>query len=453
MTLIDKVCKTLEKFLMLEHNEAVLVCLSGGPDSVCLLHVLHEISKQPKYATLRLFAVYVNHGLRPDEIGGEISLCTELCIKISVPFTVKHLTLKGQKNPEGKQALYRQKRYEAFEAVAHELGIQKIALGHNLNDTVETFFINLMRGSGLAGLAGIPPVRQCYIRPLIEVPKPQILDYLYAKNIPFAVDSSNLKDIYARNKLRETLMPTLKLSNLQQIAKTSTIIRQENDYLQRHSNSLYKTALIKETKDTIELSAAALHGLEIVPLRRVMQSAIKGLIGTLNGIELVHIEYVVRLLKNGKTGQRVTLPKGIRVIKNYDTLLLTTTHVEIILSKYALYVPGEVLLSENGQVIMGNYVTHYSATKPHQCIVDGSTVMLPLIIRAREAGDYFYPIGLSGRKKVQDYFVDVKIPRDRRNSVAIVCSGNDIVWIAGYRMDERFKITDKTTCFLKLEIL
>ncbi|MCG2709038.1 MAG: tRNA lysidine(34) synthetase TilS [Thermodesulfovibrionales bacterium] len=454
MDLLGQVNTAIKKHSMLFEKDRVLIGLSGGPDSVCLLHALNNLKDEYK---LSLHAIYIDHGLRPDEIPAEIEFCKKLCETLGVPFLTKSVDVKSYAKEYclNKQEAARELRYKIFEDVALEIGSSRIALAHNADDQAETFFMRILRGAGQKGLSGIPPVRGKIIRPLIEIERKDIEEFLDGISQSFIVDSSNLKKDYFRNWLRLAVMPEFKRQNpelIRTISRTSEIIREEDNYLELIVTKTLMRLIPKKTDRTIELFLVPLETMDRVILRRVLRRAIDAVKG-LRGIGFVHIEDIIELVKRGNSGDRIYLPKGIRVIKGYSTLILTSEQPSK-LGAYSLNVPEELALKESGILIKSSFAD--SAEIPcdgkSKVIIDAERIKLPLVVRARKSGDLFYPFGFGKRKKLQDFFVDEKIPRDERDSIPIVLSGNDVVWIAGYRADERFKVMSETKKIVLIEI-
>ncbi|MBA3071090.1 MAG: tRNA lysidine(34) synthetase TilS, partial [Nitrospirae bacterium] len=430
MNLLGQVNTAIKKHSMLSEKDRVLIGLSGGPDSVCLLHALNNLKDGYKLA---LHAIYIDHGLRPDEIPSEIEFCKKLCETLGVPFITKSVDVKSYAKEYclNKQEAARELRYKIFEDVALEIGSSRIALAHNADDQAETFFMRILRGAGQKGLSGIPPVRGKIIRPLIEIERKNIEEFLDGISQSFIFDSSNLKKDYFRNWLRLSVMPEFKRQNpelIRTISRTSEIIREEDNYLELIVTKTLMKLIPKKTDRTIELFLVPLETMDRVILRRVLRRAIDAVKG-LRGIGFVHIEDIIELVKRGNSGDRIYLPKGIRVIKGYATLILTSEQPSR-LGAYILNVPEELALKESGILIKSSFAD--SAEIPcdgkSKVIIDAERIRLPLVVRARKSGDLFYPFGFGKRKKLQDFFVDEKIPRDERDSIPIVLSGDNIVW-------------------------
>ncbi|MEW6001710.1 MAG: tRNA lysidine(34) synthetase TilS [Nitrospirota bacterium] len=457
---IGKVTSTIKKYSMFSEGHKILIGLSGGPDSVSLLHVLKEIGKE---LNLELHALYVDHGLRPEEIGKEITFCKGLCENLNIPFVTKSINVKTFAREEriGRQEAARELRYGTLEETASEINAHRIALGHTADDQAETMLMRLVRGSGPTGFSGIPPVRGKIIRPLIEVERDEIERFLGARNINFIIDSSNLKGDYLRNKMRLSILPMLKELNpnlVETLSKTASIFREEERYFEIIVAKTLMKLISKKADNQIELFLAPFEIMDRVMMRRVLRRAIEET-KDLRGIGFIHVEDIIELIKKGKPGDRLYLPKKIRVIKDYATLILTS-EPPLKLNTCTLEVPGEIILKEAGISVRSYVVKNResqvlpddSRQRSDLAIFDADKLIFPLTIRSRRKGDFFYPSGLGKRKKLQDFFVDEKIPRDKRDKIPLVISEEDIVWIAGYRRDERFKVTSETKRILKLEV-
>ena len=440
---------------MLKGGETVLVGLSGGPDSVCLLTVLHRLKDA---FNLTLHAVYVDHNLRPGETPAEIAYCIKLCDDMKVGFRVKSIDVKGYVKEHGgnKQEAARDLRYRAFHEAALESRADRIGLAHNADDQVETVFLRLIRGTGASGLAGMPAKRGPVIRPLLEIERKDIEAFLGYEKIPYVVDSSNLKTDYFRNRFRLMIMPELKKMNpnlIQGMNNTVSILQEEERYLGVIVTKTLMKMISRKTDSRIELFLTPMESMDIVILRRLLRRALDETEG-LRGISFGHIEDIIRLVKEGSSGDRIYLPKGIRVIKDYSLLVITSERPGTIAS-YEMDVPGEVAIIGAGVVIKTAIEEEGEdfGDGRTSVLLDAGTMNFPLKIRSRRPGDCFFPYGFGKRKKLQDFFVDEKVPRDERDSIPLVLAGDDVIWVAGYRADDRYRVTGSTKKFLRLVIV
>ncbi len=485
MYIIERVKNTIQKYSMLVRGDHVLVGLSGGPDSVCLLIILNRLKPE---LGISLSAAYIDHGLRPDEIPNEIELCRDLCSSLDMPFITRPIDVKSYMKEKklNKQEAARELRYKALDETAIEKAADKIALGHNANDQAETIMMRLFRGAGPSGLSGIPPVRSfesgvlsqelrkkiSIIRPLIEIERYEIEKFLENEGIGFVIDSSNLKHEYLRNKIRHLIIPAIRNINkdvTHTLSRTADIFRDEERYFKILVTKTLMKLITRKTCNSIELFLGPLEGMDTVLLRRVLRRSIDET-KALHGIGFIHIEEILSLIKSGRSGDRIYLPKDIRVIKGYSTLIITSEKPAQ-LNIHAMDGPGEILLKESSIVIRSEIIENISELRtarlsspksPNSKLfysdgkkivyIDADKALFPLTIRSRRQGDFFYPIGFGKRKKLQDYFVDEKIPRDERDAVPLLTSKNDIVWVVGHRLDERYKVDKETKRVLKLEI-
>lgn len=453
--LIAAIEETMRRNRLLSAGDSVLVGLSGGPDSSCLLAVLHSLRE--KYQ-LDIHAVYVNHNLRPGEVPAEIAFCRSLCETLGVAFLQRSIDVASLRK-ERRMNLHeaaRELRYQAFRDAALEVRANRIALAHTADDQAETFIMRLTRGSGPAGLSGIPIMRDSIIRPLLEVEREEITRFLRGKDIVPVTDSSNLTEDYFRNAVRMSVMPVLKRSNpglARSLCHTMAILQEEERYFGILVTKTLMKLISRKTEGRIELFLAPMEAMETVILRRVLRRAISETAG-LRGIAFGHIEDIISLIRKGAAGQRIRIPNGIRVIRQYAVLVITCEEPHRI-AACELAVPGEAVIIGAGLVLTAAFVP--SAEQPvdgrANVLLDAENMKLPLIVRPRRPGDRFRPMGFAGTRKVQDLFVDLKVPRDERDSVPIVTSGDDIVWVAGYRADDRFKVTEHTKKFLRLGIV
>ncbi len=457
MGIAERVLTTIHKYSMLSQGDRVLISLSGGPDSVCLLSILHSLKTA---FGIHLFAAYIDHGLRPDETPDEIEFCSNICKSKNIPFLSKSIDVATYSKQMGinKQEAARELRYQALDGMALELGTNKIAVAHNANDQVETVLMRLFRGAGPSGLSGITPVRGHIIRPLIEVERAEIEEFLEAEKTGFVIDSSNLKEEYLRNKIRKLMMPEIKKINadfVKTISRTADIIRDEERYFDLIVTKTLMKLITRKEDSSIELFLGPLEIMDTVILRRVLRRAINETKG-LRGISFIHIDDIITLIKNGKSGDRIYLPDDIRVIKKYSTLIITSEK-PVMLGVYSIDGPGEIALPEISMIIRLRII-NISEVEEEKCVIknivyiDADKAAFPLTIRSRKAGDYFYPIGLGNKKKLQDYFVDEKIPRDERDAAPLITSNNNIIWVVGHRLDERYKVEKDTKRILKFEI-
>jgi tRNA(Ile)-lysidine synthase len=457
MKFAQEIHRTIVKYNMISDGDHVLIGLSGGPDSVSLTIILNQLKSE---LDLNLSALYVNHGLRPDEAGKELVFCSKFCKELGIVLYSKDVHVKKlmEEKKMNMHEAARELRYTAFEEVSAERRADKIALGHNADDQAETVLMRIMRGSGRKGMSGIPPKRDRIIRPLIETERVDIEKFLNKDmSQSFMIDSSNLKDGYLRNWLRINIMDELRKKDpgiLRELCRTADILRDEDEYLELIVTKTLMKLISRKSDSSIELFLSPLETIELPVLRRLLRRTVDAVTG-LRGITFVHIENIIALIKKGRAGDRIDLSGEIRAIKEYAVLKITSEH-PVKIAEYKMDPSEEIVIKEIGSVLKA--VVEDSPDSEVECdgkssvFLDAGSAQFPLTVRSRNAGDFFYPFGFGKKKKIQDFFVDEKVPRDKRNRVPIVLSGNDIIWVAGFRADERFKVSDRTSKFLKLTI-
>ncbi|MEK6583299.1 MAG: tRNA lysidine(34) synthetase TilS, partial [Nitrospirota bacterium] len=313
-TLIKKVQATINFYKMLKNGDTVLIGVSSGPDSVCLLHVLKEL--QDEY-NLSLHIAHLNHGFRGAEADEDAMFVQGMGDSLGIPVIAEYSDIPAYARTErkSKQEAAREVRYRFFSSVADKTGADRIALGHTADDQAETFLMRLLRGSGSHGLSGIPPVRERIIRPLIGVFRDEIDEYLSMHDIRYRIDSSNLTAVYLRNKIRLELIPYLaKEYNpniMETIIRNLNILRDEDIFLGNYVNRIYKDVVINESEVMIQFDAGKLRSCEEPVKRRVIRCAVESVKGEGNvALSFQHVEDALSLLQHDKEGE-IHLPSGI----------------------------------------------------------------------------------------------------------------------------------------------
>ena len=453
--LIKKVRNTIFRYEMIQQGDLIIVAVSGGPDSVCLLHCLHDLKDELKFG---LVVAHFEHGLRPDEDESETIFVRRLAASMNLPYeTDKAVTLNKAETASIEEKA-RDARYAFLEEVMQKRRAQKIAVGHNLNDQAETVIMRLLRGSALPGLAGIPPYRDHkIIRPLIEIQRKEILSYLSSRDLSFVTDSSNVETRYLRNEIRLKLMPLLQTYQprlIEHLGQLSEVLRDENRYIEQEVEDwILRNADFNPNGDVI-IPVSTFVGLPRPVRNRVTRQIIKKVKKNLRRIDRVHILGVHTLAMSLKPQSTLRLPDGFTIKKRYDRLIFSggidersddfhydlagpgTTHIIEIDRTISLFElqPGNVSNMEESR-----WTAYFNA----------DNLAYPLILRNFKPGDRFVPLGMSGHKKVKDFFVDLKVPLEMRRSTPLLLSGDIPIWICGYRIDERYKVTPDTKKILK----
>lgn len=451
MDIVEVFLKTIKKYKMLEKGDKVLVGISGGPDSVCLLHLLRTFMDE---LDVTIFAAHLDHMFRGEESRKDAQFVKEICYNWSIPFFSEKIDvpLYVEENKISPEDAARRIRYNFYQKQKQKLGATKIALGHNRDDHEETVLMNILRGTGLEGLMGIAPVRDCYIRPLIEVPRSVIEDYLNKCDIPFRIDRTNLQPDYFRNCLRLELIPLIKERYCPHLGRSlrrlADIARCDLSYLEDETERILPEIIkYKGKKVSIDIK-------EFLPLheaikRRIVRKAIEYITKDVKDFEYKHTLMLVDFIESAAPGSLLSLPKNITGEKSYNNVYLYKGHKsKVPRFSYLLEIPGEIFIKEVGIKIKA-YLKDFNAEDIVRydsliAYLDYDKIKGNLIVRNRRKGDKFRPLGFKGRKKLKDFFIDEKVPRAIRDKLPIVECNGKILWVCGMRIADEFKVTSDT---------
>lgn len=462
--MFKRVQATIQKYNMISSGDRILVGVSGGPDSVVLVHILKLLSEEMK---LQVFVAHLNHCFRGLESDKDAIFVEKLAQKLQLTAVIESRDTPGYTllNKVSAQTGARELRYRFFEEKVKQLGCNKLATGHNANDQAETLLINFLRGSGPRGLGGIPPVRDGWvIRPLIEISRNQIEAYCTEHFLETRIDQSNLKNVYTRNKLRLELLPHLQKeynANLvETLVRTGEIFREEELYLEEVTRNYWENVRLYQEAHLIRISLMRFLDMPAAFQRRVIRYAWVSLSGTTHNLQFNHLENMLNIVRSGQTGSKIDLPMGISLIKNYEDFILTneTSNDEPRALSYELAVPGVSMIFETGDAILAEIIEitggNIINTDPDEIIIDLNIVGLPLFIRSRKDGDWFKPTGMEGSKKIKKFLIDQKVLKRERDLIPILVSGDEqIVWVVGLRADRRWQIASGTKTALKLKLM
>jgi len=458
--LFAKVNHTVKKHRMLSPGDRIVAAVSGGPDSVCLLRALLALA--PEYG-LKLHIAHLDHRFRGSESAAEAAFVAELAKKLGIPATVESRDVPAYCAERGlsAQAGAREVRYRFLRQVADAAGANRIALGHTANDQAETLLMRLVRGAGVSGLSAIRPVRENIIRPLIDVTRDEIMAYLKEIGQDFVTDPSNLTPVYTRNRVRQEVLPVLERFNprvVEALSLAAEVLRDEDQAMAVLLVPFMAEAVLQED-GAVRIDRTAFNGLLPALRRRVLRKALA--LSCESGtaeLSSVQTRAALGFMADAQTGRTMELPGGLVLTREYDSLIIRLTeHVEDF--SLPLAVPGRTSLPGRGLEVEAR--VHDAAAFPGglssrggkedegpgtfdenylwQAQFDYDKIALPLYLRNRRSGDWFSPAGMNGmRKKLQDYFVDEKVPRSGRASVPLLATEQDLVWVIGMRTDGRF---------------
>lgn len=476
----DAVCRVVEqtilRYRMIEKGDAVLAGVSGGPDSVALLYILMLLSSR---WNLRIGVAHLNHCLRGAEADADADFVTQLTTHLNVPCYQERTDVRQEyqaAHKTGIEDIARQIRYKFLDRVRHQHGYHKVALGHQSNDNAESVLMFLLRGSGLSGLSGIPPVRSGYIvRPLIRVAREDIMAFLKRHNIPFRTDTSNRNTDFLRNRIRHETIPRIQTCNpkiIETLNRLSNIVRSENEWIQDITCSLYQKALTDVSDYRRTFSIPILQSYPEAALRRIFRMAIEKIRGDLKRISFSHIEATIQMTMRPLCSGILTLPDGIRIHREAAHLsivqkqppqkgrhrendeVLQPLYYEIfrpVSEKMTIVAPeiGMTLQFTELSVDSEKPEVHSSETSVQ---MDANTLTFPLILRNIRPGDRFTPFGTAGHQKLKKYFIDHKIARSARRQCPVLLSQDRIIWLVGHRICHEARITSTTRTILKIEI-
>jgi len=446
---------------MLKSGDRVIVGVSGGPDSMALLYVLNQIRED---YNLTLKIAHLNHDFRGKEAEREAQFVEKVAQKLELPFEVKTFDVPAYKKKSSlsSQEAARVIRYRFLEDAGEQFRASKIALGHNADDQAETLMMWLLRGAGLKGLGGMPPVREGgIIRPLIETTREEIETFIKEERIPFVIDSSNQKTQYLRNRLRHELFPLLQEHYNPQLVKslvqTASILRIEDEYLEAIAKDLLKKVIVSEEQESVVIDNKGLLSFPLAIQLRCLRGALAQVKGDLRRITHTHLYDIIKIVSNDMPNKLLKLPQGIRVEKSYHNLIIKLHQTAQTPFSYRFTsIPDRVRIEEIGKEMEFEIVKGNDNIAPkknsHLAYLDAGKILMPLTIRNTKPGDRFQPLGMKGEKKIKDFFIDEKVPLKERKSIPLIFFGDILGWVGEMRIDHRLRVTRKTREILKIEV-
>lgn len=451
---------------MLQHDmicsgETVVIGFSGGVDSLALLVALHELRR---HLDCQLHIAHLDHQLRRDS-ASDAEFVEQQANRLKLPFTINKTdipTLVGQRS-KSIEAVAREARYEFFESVCKQTGATKVALGHQRDDQAETVLINLLRGAALTGLRGILPIREGkFIRPLLDFSRLEIEEFVAEQRLQPLEDSTNCNRDFLRNRIRLELLPLLKRDyncNIQNtLAQNAKLLREDSDYLEDLTYNAFNACLAEPpSHDVVVLDRLIFLRLHRALRRRLLRLAIGKLQGDIKDVAFNHTESMLQLSEGKAPNRQLNLPNELEFLRAYHQLIIQRAEGKICNFEYV------VAVSEDNHfpalnATMTATIVEVSSDKidqtpsgKFQAAFDADEIQMPLKVRSRQPGDRFQPFGMVGTKKVKDFLIDTKVPRQARQSIPILVAGDEIMWVVGYRTSEKCKISDGTRRVLHLD--
>lgn len=439
-----------------------MVALSGGADSVCLLHVLLELKEE---MGVTLCAAHLDHMLRGEEGGKEARFARSLAESCGVPCVTGSADVGAHARKHKKlsiQQAAREVRYAFLKEKASEQKADKIALGHNANDQAETILMNILRGAGAEGLSGIPPVRDgIYVRPLLELERREIEGYLKARGIKYLDDPSNLKTEYLRNRVRHDLIPLLEGQYnprlVERLSAMGDIMREERRAVEEWVESSISDLSVLCSPGRLEVNIDSLAAIPLGFRRRAVRRLLRRMGAGPASMDSSKLASIECLLTYRRSGSSLHLGGDLKVMVEFNRLVLcrgiSEEKKELCVE---LRVPGITPLPGRGVRVAAETDPIRPLGHPHDpgtmAHMDLSRLSGPLVVRSRRPGDRFSPLGMAGSKKLKDYLIELRIPVSKRDDVLIVADEAGIVWVVGGRISERVRVTPETSHVLKLRV-
>lgn len=454
--LTKQIRKYIAAHQLIQPGDRIIIGVSGGPDSIALLYIMHDLAS---LLDCQIIAAHLNHGLRA-EANAEEAFVKEICRNIGIDCharTVPVAELARQQKASLEDA-GRNARYAFFNELLLTLGAQRIATAHHQDDVAETVLLHLLRGSGIKGLRGILPRSGVLIRPLLNVSKDELLNYLQTRNISYCLDQSNADEYYLRNRIRHSLIPYLQqefnpriVGKLNQLA---LIARDENAVLEQESERLWTEVLLQEDEGNLILDNRALARLQPAYQRRIVLKSFSRLSGA-SEWNMDDVEKVLDLSAKKAAGSSLTLQlkKKVQVNKSYDKMVFTTRTQEKVEFLYKLLVPGRVDIAETGKSYMITLVNREDF-KPENgdVYLDYDRLPANLYLRSRRPGDYYLPPGMRGSKKLKKFFIDLKVPYSDRDRVALLTGEDQEIYAAlGFGISRTAAISRATRIILLIK--
>jgi tRNA(Ile)-lysidine synthase len=439
--MLDRFEKYIRDNNLCSPNDKILLGVSGGADSI----VMTDLFIRKKYRT---GIAHCNFQIRAEESEEDQKFVEQLAKNKKIPFYTTRFDTKeyARKNSMSVQMAARELRYTWFEEIRSKYGYNFIAIGHNLDDVVETFFINLNRGTGIRGLTGIKPVFGDIIRPILFASRKEILAYAEKRNLEFREDSSNLDTLYVRNKIRHNIIPRFNKITPdfnKTIIETIERLRDAETILDNTINAIKSDIIIEQSSNRILIDIDKLKVLK--PVNTVLFEIIKDY-----GFNYKTVRNIISNLAD--TPGKKFYSKTHRIIKDRSFLIVTDIEKG---DHSSVKIKADVAeIAEPVSLIFSKFSRPEKYNIPKEtryAVLDYNKIKYPLELRKWRQGDRFIPLGMTNHKKLSNFFIDYKLSIPEKEAVWIITSGEDIIWIVNYRIDDRYKVDRNTKEILVIE--
>lgn len=469
--LLDKVRRANQVYRMFAPSDVVVVGVSGGPDSLALLDALHTLAPE---LGISLHVAHLNHMLRGQDAVEDARFVADFAHRLGLPATIAARDVPALRAERGLslEDAARQARYEFFAEIIEATHARGVAVGHTADDQVETVVLHWLRGSGLSGLRGMRPITRLRVgtgvvarplrvlRPLLEAGRADVEAYCQEHGLQPRRDASNVEATFLRNRVRWELIPALETYNprfRQAVLRLARSASDDEDYLRDQTMRAWD-AVATRFEGGIAVSLDGWRGLPPSLQARLLREAFAQLVGDVAGLASVHVEAARQALATKPTGTVVTWPRGVRLAIDYREFRVTQEEPaprRLPAKEQPLAIPGSTPLPEAGQVVVARLQPTpcpWSRDDARHADLDFDLTGPDLAVRRRRPGDRMIPLGLSSFKKLQDVLVDARVPRAARDLVPIVTNPRAVVWVAGLRLDDRFRVTSSTQRVLCLHL-
>jgi len=464
----QKVLRFIKQHHLLSGGEKLIVAVSGGPDSVCLLYILSKLQKE---LAIELHVGHLNHRLRSAESDADAAYVAALSRRFKIPATIESIDVKTYRSQHhlSLEEAAREVRYSFLAQVTAAVGAARVAVGHTADDHVETILMHLLRGSGTRGLRGLLPISRwqsagndlVVIRPLLELTRRETTACCRRHHLNPRTDASNLSTEPFRNRIRHQLLPELRRYNPrveESLLRTARIAAADLDFIDKEVAGLWdKVARVE--KNSVVINKQKFSALPPALKRYLLRAAIESLLGNLKDIEAGHIEGIIEALDK-PAGKVIGLPDGLNFTIEYDRYVLSPDSASLcpfppLETDSGLNIPGRTGIpgwNIEAAVLPSSRTGEASVdAADFTAWFDFNVAGDKLTVRRRRPGDRFQPLGMGRPKKLNEFMIDARIPQAWRRFIPIVCSPEQILWAVGWRIDERAKVTEDTKQVLKLE--
>jgi len=454
MTIEKKVLSFVRENVIIEPGDRVLAGLSAGPDSTFMLYILKELSRELHFD---LSAAYFDHRIREiDVLEREKEIAGKIASDLKINLFVGSADVPGEakKQKIGLEEAARNMRLSYLEETARKWGATKIALGHTLDDQVETIIFNIIRGTGIKGLLGIPIKRGMYIRPIACCRRNEIMDYLNEKGIKYSIDKTNEDTSITRNRIRKILLPLLREQFNPSVDESILRLRENAaEILENIKSKLGKLSVKKEKGESVKINLKQMEALSDFEIYLLLDSVLKEHFSIYQDIERHHFNSVKLLLRKLSSGKRIQLPHNIEVIKEHDTITIRKTPSEKInYGEFIIPNPGEYTIESWNIKVEVSELPVDRFSKPSNFSACFYPIEFPIRVRQKRDGDKMKPLGLKGTKKLSDIFIDKKIGITKRSLLPIFEDSAGIFWIPGVATDWRARKDPRAPHVIKITI-